>query len=118
MISLRPVQVSPTQALASRVLVVDDVPDIRHLLHDVLSDEHLMVETAENGMQAIAVLGAFRPHLVLLDARMPTLDGFAGLAWIHGPLEGDWCVEIAGDAVPAQVSLDPFYDPRGERLRA
>jgi 4-methylaminobutanoate oxidase (formaldehyde-forming) len=48
----------------------------------------------------------------------PTLEGFAGLAWVHGPLDGDWCVEIAGDAVPCRVSVDPFYDPKGERLRS
>jgi 4-methylaminobutanoate oxidase (formaldehyde-forming) len=48
----------------------------------------------------------------------PTLEGFAGLAWIHGPLDGDWCVEIAGDAVPVRLSVDPFYDPKGERLRS
>jgi 4-methylaminobutanoate oxidase (formaldehyde-forming) len=48
----------------------------------------------------------------------PTLEGFAGLAWIHGPLEGDWCVEIGGDAVPVRLSVDPFYDPHGERLRS
>jgi 4-methylaminobutanoate oxidase (formaldehyde-forming) len=48
----------------------------------------------------------------------PTLDGFAGLAWVHGQLDGDWCVEIAGDPVPVRLSIDPFYDPRGERLRS
>jgi glycine cleavage system aminomethyltransferase T/glycine/D-amino acid oxidase-like deaminating enzyme len=48
----------------------------------------------------------------------PTLDGFAGLAWIHGPLDGDWCVEIGGEPAPVRVSIDPFYDPTGERLRS
>jgi glycine cleavage system aminomethyltransferase T len=48
----------------------------------------------------------------------PSLDGFAGLAWIHGPVDGDWCVEIGGEPAPVRVSVDPFYDPRGERLRS
>jgi 4-methylaminobutanoate oxidase (formaldehyde-forming) len=48
----------------------------------------------------------------------PTLGGSAGLAWIHGEPTGDaWGVEIRGDIVPAKVQTDPFYDPRGERLR-
>jgi glycine cleavage system aminomethyltransferase T len=48
----------------------------------------------------------------------PTLGGSAGLAWIHGDPEGDgWGVEIRGDVVAASVRLDPFYDPRGARLR-
>jgi len=49
----------------------------------------------------------------------PTLGGSAGLAWIHGEPEGDgWGVEIRGEVVPASVRADPFYDPRGRRLRS
>lgn len=49
----------------------------------------------------------------------PTLGGSVGLAWVRGPLDGTgWQVEIGGDPVPCRVSLDPFYDPRGERLRS
>ncbi len=49
----------------------------------------------------------------------PTLGGSAALAWIHGePAEGGWGVEIRGQVVPAVVQADPFYDPRGERLRS
>ena len=49
----------------------------------------------------------------------PTLDGSVALAWVHGPLDGDdWCVEIAGDPAACRISIEPFYDPRGERLRS
>ena len=49
----------------------------------------------------------------------PTLGGSVALAWVHGPLDGDdWCVEIGGEAFPCVISRDPFYDPRGERLRS
>jgi glycine cleavage system aminomethyltransferase T len=49
----------------------------------------------------------------------PTLGGSVALAWVHGELDGDdWCVEIAGDPAPCRISVDPFYDPRGERLRS
>lgn len=47
----------------------------------------------------------------------PTLGGSVGLAWIHGPVEGSWQVEIRGEPVPCRVGADPIYDPRGERLR-
>ncbi len=47
----------------------------------------------------------------------PTLGGCAALAWIHGPLDGEWQVEVRGEPFPCRVSVDPFYDPRGERLR-
>jgi 4-methylaminobutanoate oxidase (formaldehyde-forming) len=49
----------------------------------------------------------------------PTLGGSAGLAWVHGEPMGDgWGVEIRGEVVPASVRSEPFYDPRGERLRS
>jgi glycine cleavage system aminomethyltransferase T/glycine/D-amino acid oxidase-like deaminating enzyme len=49
----------------------------------------------------------------------PTLGGSAALAWIHGEPEGEgWGIEVRGEVVPATVQADPFYDPRGERLRS
>ena len=48
----------------------------------------------------------------------PTLGGSAGMAWVDGEPEGDgWGVEIRGEVVTAVVQTEPFYDPRGERLR-
>jgi 4-methylaminobutanoate oxidase (formaldehyde-forming) len=49
----------------------------------------------------------------------PTLGGSIALALVHGVIDGDdWCVEIGGDPFPCRVSREPFYDPRGERLRS
>ncbi len=48
----------------------------------------------------------------------PTLGGSAGIGWIRGAVEGEWQVEIGSEPVACRVSLDPFYDPRGERLRS
>ena len=63
--------------------------------------------------------GAERVGHVTSASIAPTLGGSIALAWIHGPLDGDaWCVEIAGDPAPCVVSREPFYDPRGERLRS
>jgi 4-methylaminobutanoate oxidase (formaldehyde-forming) len=48
----------------------------------------------------------------------PTLGGSVGLAWLHGdPGAGGYAVEVRGEVHPAAVQLEPFYDPRGERLR-
>ncbi|GAB4352462.1 MAG: sigma-54 dependent transcriptional regulator [Gammaproteobacteria bacterium] len=57
------------------VLVVDDEPDIRHLLQEILEDEGYEVEVAENAGQARAALRTRRPDLILLDIWMPDLDG-------------------------------------------
>ncbi|MBE9548482.1 MAG: sigma-54-dependent Fis family transcriptional regulator [Proteobacteria bacterium] len=59
----------------SRILVVDDEPDIRELVKDILEDEGYQVETAENGETARAKFSTEMPDLVLLDIWMPDTDG-------------------------------------------
>ena len=63
--------------------------------------------------------GTERVGHVMSASIAPTLGGSVALAWVHDPLDGeDWCVEIGGEAFPCVISRDPFYDPRGKRLRS
>lgn len=57
------------------VLVVDDEPDIRDLVKEILEDEGYAVETAESATAARAALRTRTPELVLLDIWMPEEDG-------------------------------------------
>lgn len=57
------------------VLIVDDDPAIRKMLHDVLSLEGYPTETANNGREALDALARGEPRIVLLDLMMPELDG-------------------------------------------
>lgn len=59
----------------AKVLVVDDQPVIVRLLRFVLEKEH-QVFTAYNGEEALQVVEAERPDVVLLDVVMPVLDGY------------------------------------------
>ncbi len=59
------------------ILVVDDEPDIRELVREILEDEHYEVGTAENGETARLALRERRPDLILLDIWMPDLDGIS-----------------------------------------
>ena len=59
------------------VLVVDDDAAIRDAVRDVLESEGIAVETARNGADALEKVSRHRPRLVLLDMRMPVLDGWA-----------------------------------------
>ncbi|MCK4738883.1 MAG: response regulator [Deltaproteobacteria bacterium] len=60
-----------------RVLIVDDEPAIVSFLRDTLlqDSEEYDVETAENGYDALIKVGSFRPDLLVLDLRMPGLNG-------------------------------------------
>ena len=59
------------------VLVVDDDASIRDAVRDVLESAGIAVETASNGADALEKVSRHRPSLVLLDMRMPVLDGWA-----------------------------------------
>ena len=60
---------------ASYILVVDDEPDIRNLVKEILEDEGYEVATAESGAAASIALRDHRPDLALLDIWMPNIDG-------------------------------------------
>lgn len=57
------------------ILVVDDEPDIRDLLKEILEDEGYDVEVAENGETARQSYRQYQPNLILLDIWMPDVDG-------------------------------------------
>lgn len=67
----------PGLARTSAVLAVDDDPSILELMTDILSGEGYRVLPAPNGAEALRLLEADRPCVVLLDMRMPTLDGWS-----------------------------------------
>jgi CheY-like chemotaxis protein len=60
-----------------RVLVVDDDPQLRELLQDVLADEGYVVQSANHGAAALDVLGTWHPDVILLDLMMPVMDGMS-----------------------------------------
>jgi DNA-binding response OmpR family regulator len=58
------------------VLVVDDSPDTLRLLTDALEDAGMTVLVALEGAQALAIVGKITPDVILMDAMMPSIDGF------------------------------------------
>jgi two-component system alkaline phosphatase synthesis response regulator PhoP len=58
-----------------KILVVDDELHIRQALQASLETEGYLVQTAENGKEGVEKCRAWRPALVILDVRMPVMDG-------------------------------------------
>jgi urea transport system substrate-binding protein len=94
-----------------RVLVVDDEPDIRATVSAMLEIEGYAVAEAMNGAEALVAVEANPPDLILLDMRMPVLDGWGFAAELrrrgHGiPIvvmtaardAAHWAAEIAATA--------------------
>jgi PAS domain S-box-containing protein len=71
-----PVAARPSQ-YAYRVLVVEDTEDAREILVHILMANGFDVQAAENGQAAIAVWQTWQPHIILMDMRMPIMDGYA-----------------------------------------
>jgi two-component system chemotaxis response regulator CheY len=60
------------------VLIVEDQPDVRDTLADLLELEGYRVVTAANGAEALALLQqSAPPHVILRDLRMPVMNGWA-----------------------------------------
>ena len=60
-----------------RILVVEDDAAVRTLLVHILSDDGYEVRAVGDGTEALVVASDFRPHLVLLDAGLPGVDGWS-----------------------------------------
>ncbi|MDF5708596.1 MAG: PAS domain-containing protein [Nostoc sp. S4] len=71
----RILSLAPTQN-KYRILVVDDATDSRLVLIKILTTIGFIVEEAANGEEAIALWQQWQPHLILMDMRMPIMDGY------------------------------------------
>ncbi len=67
----------------AKILVVDDVPENVRLLEAVLVPRGYEVVTASDGLEALALVEAEEPDLILLDVMMPGLDGYGVCAHLR-----------------------------------
>ncbi|WP_437713360.1 ATP-binding protein [Sorangium sp. So ce448] len=113
--ALRAVGLSPGQP-RYRVLVVDDRWDVRHCLLKLLDSVGVEARSATNGLGAVAQWETWSPHLVLLDLRMPLLDGYEAASRIKASARGHETVVVAmtasafeqNRALAAEAGCDDF----------
>ena len=67
----------------STILLVDDIDFNRELLKGFLGDYNLILLEAENGLEAIEKARQYHPDLILLDIKMPEMDGYEAVAILN-----------------------------------
>jgi PAS domain S-box-containing protein len=70
--------------LNQKVLIVDDIQSNRLLLNEILSIYGLAVLEATNGKEAINTIRSQSPDIVLMDLRMPVMDGYEAIKILKG----------------------------------
>lgn len=118
---------------ADRILVVDDDEAIRQIVSMCLTDEGYDVFQAANGLVAIEVLEQVQPSLILLDLRMPVMDGwefarrYCARRGPHAPIvafvaafnPGQECAEIDSAGILTKpFELDELLDAVRSQLAA
>jgi two-component system, cell cycle response regulator DivK len=62
--------------MTKRILVVEDQPDNRQIIRDMLAGTNYDITEAENGEQVLAAVAKQRPDLILMGIQLPTLNGY------------------------------------------
>jgi CheY-like chemotaxis protein len=92
-----------------RILIAEDTPDTAELLIELLSGHGYQVFHAENGYEALAVARREQPELILLDLRMPGMDGYEALTRLQK--------DPKTRNIPILVMSAHAADPVQERIR-
>ncbi|MCI5165117.1 MAG: PAS domain S-box protein [Candidatus Electrothrix sp. GM3_4] len=90
----RVIGIAPEQP-AFRIQVVEDIPENRTLLVNLMRNIGFEVREAVNGKQGVELFHAWQPHLIWMDLRMPVMDGYEAVQQIKQTEIGQKTVIIA-----------------------
>ena len=93
----------------SVILVVDDDRSTRIMLQSILQQDGYRVIEAANGEQCLAAYVEHRPHMVLLDAKMPVMDGFTCCTKLKGLPMGDRTPVLMITGLNDRASVDQAF---------
>jgi two-component system cell cycle response regulator DivK len=69
--------------MSQRILVVEDQPDNRQIIRDMLAGTDYEITEAKDGEQALAAVAKARPDLILMEIQLPTIDGYEAMRRIR-----------------------------------
>jgi CheY-like chemotaxis protein len=73
----------PVTSLVPNILIIDDNINIRQFLHQELSAHDYEVHEASSGAEGLAMVAQHKPDLIILDVKMPHLNGFEVAVRLH-----------------------------------
>ena len=75
------------------ILYIEDDPELRTMVHRLLTEHGFNVETAEDGLEGVGKALEVKPDLILLDIYLPRLDGVGVLQRLKGDPE-TWDIPV------------------------
>ena len=68
--------------MSKRILVVEDQPDNRQIIRDMLAPTDYEITEVESGEEALEAVAKQRPDLILMDIQLPIMDGYTATSRI------------------------------------
>ena len=97
--------------MSKRVLVIEDTPDNRQIIRDLLTASGYEVIEAEDGAAGVAKAAEVRPDLILMDIQLPLVDGYeatrrikADPALAHIPIIAVTSYAMSGDEAKTRAA--------------
>jgi two-component system, cell cycle response regulator DivK len=109
--------------MSKRILVVEDQPDSRQIIRDMLAGTDYEITEAENGEEALTAIEKQRPDLILMDIQLPIMDGYTATNQIKAnpalrsiPIIAVTSYALASEETKARAGCDDYvtkpFSPR------
>ena len=95
---------------STKILLIDDEPDILEFLEYNLLQHNFVVEKAKNGLQGIEKFKSFQPNIILIDVMMPKLNGIETCEKIKSLDNSNNCIIIFLSARSEEFTQIAAYD--------
>ena len=95
---------------STKILLIDDEPDILEFLEYNLLQHNFVVEKAKNGLQGIEKFKSFQPNIILIDVMMPKLNGIETCEKIKSLDNSNDCIIIFLSARSEEFTQIAAYD--------